>query len=76
MDNSNYSTQDDISDSDYGEKEKNETENDIFILAATTVEFDKNYYMSYIAKEPCRTSSQTCYKWVMEIVQGNPDRCK
>jgi hypothetical protein len=31
IDNSNYSTQDDISDSDYCEKE-NETENDIFIL--------------------------------------------
>jgi hypothetical protein len=32
--------------------------------------------MSYIAKKPCRTSSQTGYKWVMEILQGNHDRCK
>jgi hypothetical protein len=69
------STQDDTSDSDYGEKE-NETKNNIFILAAATVEFVKNYYMPYIAKEPCRTSSQIGYKWVMEILQGKPDRCK
>jgi hypothetical protein len=75
MDNSNYSTQDDTSDNDYGEEE-NKTKNDIFILAATAVEFVENYYMPYIAKEPCRTSSQTCYKWVMEILQGNPDKCK
>jgi hypothetical protein len=32
--------------------------------------------MPYIAKEPCKTSSQTGYKWVMKILQGNPDRCK
>ncbi|XP_059451159.1 protein ALP1-like [Corylus avellana] len=73
MDNSDYSTKDDTSDSDYGE-EKNE--NDVFILAAAAVEFVENYYMPYITKEPCRTSSQTGYKWVMEILQGNPDRCK
>jgi hypothetical protein len=59
MNNSDYSTQDDTSDSDYG-KEKNE--NDVLILAAAEVEFVKNYYMSYIAKELCRTSSQTGYK--------------
>jgi hypothetical protein len=58
MDNSDYSTQDDISDNDYGEEE-NETENDIFTLATATVEFVENYYMPYIAKEPCKTSSQT-----------------
>jgi hypothetical protein len=74
MDNSDYSsTKDNTSDSDYGEEEN---ENDIFILAVAAVEFVENYYMSYIAKEPCRTSSQTGYKWVMEILQGNPDRCK
>jgi hypothetical protein len=75
IDYSDNSTQDDTSDSDYGEEE-NEIENDIFILAAATVEFVENYYMPYIAKEPCKTSSQTGYKWVMEILQGNPDRCK
>jgi hypothetical protein len=76
MDNSDYSsTKDDTSDNDYGE-EKNENENDIFILTAAAVEFVENYYMPYITKEPYRTSSQTCYKWVMEILQGNPDRCK
>jgi hypothetical protein len=75
MDNNDYSTQDNISDSDYDE-EKNETEYDIFILATATVEFVENYYILYIAKEPCRTSSQTGYKWVMKILQGNPDRCK
>jgi hypothetical protein len=74
MDNSDYnSTQDDTSDSDYGEEEN---ENDVFILAAAAVEFVENYYISYIAKEPCRTSSQIGYKWVMKILQGNPDRCK
>jgi hypothetical protein len=74
LDNSDYSsTQDDTSDSDYGEEEN---ENDVFILAAATVEFVDNYYMPYIAKEPCRTSSQTDYKWVMEILQGNLDKCK
>jgi hypothetical protein len=73
MDNSDYSTQDDTSDNDYG---KDENENDVFILAAAAVELVDDYYMPYIAKEPCRTSSQTDYKWVMEILQGNPDRCK
>jgi hypothetical protein len=73
MDNSDYSTQDDTSDNDYG---KDENENDVFILAAAAVELVEDYYMPYIAKEPCRTSSQTGYKWVMEILQGNPDRCK
>jgi len=34
------------------------------------------YIMPYIAKEPCRTSPQTGNKWVIEILQGNPDRCK
>jgi hypothetical protein len=75
MDNSDYRTQDDISDSDYDEEE-NETEYDIFILATATLEFVKNYYIPYIAKEPRRTSSQTSYKWVTKILQGNPDRCK
>jgi hypothetical protein len=75
MDNSDYSTQDDTSDSDYGE-EKNENENDVFILVAATVEFVENYYMPYIAKEPYRTSFQTSYKWVMEILQGNLNMCK
>jgi hypothetical protein len=60
MDNSDYRTQDDISDSDYDEEE-NETEYDIFILATATVEFVKNYYIPYIAKEPRRTSSQISY---------------
>jgi hypothetical protein len=67
------------SDSDYGEDEnenKNENENDVFILATAIIEIVENYYMSYIANEPCRTSSQTGYKWVMEILQGNPVRCK
>jgi hypothetical protein len=32
--------------------------------------------MPYIANEPCRTSSQICYKWVINILQGNPDRFK
>ena len=74
MDNSDYSsTQDNTSDSDYGEEEN---ENDVFILAAATVKFVENYYMPYIVKEFCRTSSQTSYKWVMEILQGNLDRCK
>jgi hypothetical protein len=60
MDNSDYtSTQDDTSDSNYGE-EKNE--NDVFILAAATVEFVENYYMPYIAKKAYRTSSQIGYK--------------
>jgi hypothetical protein len=59
MDNSDYSTQDDTSDNDYG-KDKNE--NDVFILAAAAVELVEDYYMPYIANEPCRTSSQTCYK--------------
>jgi hypothetical protein len=71
MDNSDYSTQDDTSDNDY-----DKDENDVFILAAAAVELVENYYMPYIAKESCRTSSQTSYKWVMEILQGNPDRCK
>ena len=73
MDISDYSTQDDTSDSDYGEEEN---ENDIFILGTVVVEFAKNYYMSYIANEPCKTSFQIGYKWVMEILQGNPDTCK
>jgi hypothetical protein len=60
MDNSDYSsTQDDTSENDYGEEEN---ENDVFILAAAAVEFVENYYMSYIVKEPCMTSSQTGYK--------------
>jgi hypothetical protein len=75
MDNSDYGTQDDTSNSDYGEEE-NKNENDVFILTTIIVEFVENYYMSYIANEPCRTSSQTGYKWVMEILQGNPNRCK
>jgi hypothetical protein len=62
MDNSDYSsTQDDTSDSDYSEEE-NENENDVLIFAAATVEFVENYYMPYIAKKPCKTSSQTGYK--------------
>ena len=74
IDNSDYnSTRDDTSNSDYGEEEN---ENDIFILAVAAVEFVENYYMPYIAKEPCRTSSQAGYKWVMKILQGNFDRCK
>ena len=74
MDNSNYSSiQDDTSNSDYGEEEN---ENDVFILAVAAVELVENYYMPYITKEPYRISSQTCYKWVMEILQDNPDRCK
>jgi hypothetical protein len=62
MDNNDYnSTQDDTSDSDYSEEEnENENESDIFILATAVVEFVENYYMPYIANEPCRTSSQTC----------------
>jgi hypothetical protein len=41
MDNSDYSsTQDDTSDSDYGEEEN---ENNVFILIAAAVEFVKNY---------------------------------
>jgi hypothetical protein len=75
MDNSDYTTQDDTSDSDYGEDET-KNENDVFILATVVVEFVKNYYMSYIAKETCRTSSHTSYKWVIEILKGNPVRCK
>ena len=60
MYNSDYSsTEDDASDSDYG---KEENENDVLILAAAAVEFVENYYMPYIAKELCRTSSQTGYK--------------
>jgi hypothetical protein len=62
MYNSDYSsTQDDTSDSDYGEEE-NENENYVLILATAAVEFVENYYMPYIAKEHCRTSSQTGYK--------------
>ena len=77
MNNNDYSTQDDTSDKDYGEEEnKNESENNVLILAAVAIEFVENYYMSYIAKEPYMTSSQTGYKWVMEILQGNPDMCK
>jgi hypothetical protein len=75
MDNSDYNTQDDTSDCDCGE-EKNGNENDVFIIAIAVIEFVENYYMSYIAKEPCRTSSQIGYKWVMEILQDNPIRCK
>jgi hypothetical protein len=44
MDNSDYSTQDDTSDSDYGEKEN---ENDILILAAVAVEFVELLYVIY-----------------------------
>jgi hypothetical protein len=59
MDNSDYiSTQNDTSDSDYGEEEN---ENDVFIIAAAAVELVENYYMPYITKEPCRTFSQTGY---------------
>jgi hypothetical protein len=62
MDNSDYSsTQGNTSGSDYGEEE-NENENDVLILAAGAVEFIENYYMPFIVKEPCRTSSQTGYK--------------
>jgi hypothetical protein len=46
MNNSDYSTQDDTSDSDYGEKE-NENENDILILAAAAVEFVELLYVIY-----------------------------
>ena len=50
MNNSNYSsTQDDTSDSDYGEEEnENENENDVFIIAAAAVEFVENYYIYVI----------------------------
>ena len=69
MNNIDYNTQDDTSDSNYGEEEN---ENYVLILAAIAVEFVENYYMPYIANEPCRTSSQTSsqtgYKWVMEIL--------
>jgi hypothetical protein len=65
MNSSDYSTQDDTSDSDYGEDK-----NDIYILTTVAVELVEDYYMPYIAKEPCRTSPQTGYKWVIEIVQG------
>jgi hypothetical protein len=75
MDNSDYNTQDDTSDSDY-DKEENENENNVFILTTALVEFVENYYISYIAKEPYKTSSQTGYKWVMEILQGNPNKYK
>jgi hypothetical protein len=55
---------------------ENENENEILILAAAAIKFVENYYMPYIVKEPCRTSSQTGYKWVIEILQGNPNWCK
>jgi hypothetical protein len=32
--------------------------------------------MPYIAKEPCKTSSRTGYKWIMKILQGNHVKCK
>jgi hypothetical protein len=74
MDNSDYSnTHDDTSDNDYGEEEN---ENDVFILTTAPAEFVENYYMPYIVKEFCRTYFQTGYKSVMEILQGNFDRCK
>jgi hypothetical protein len=43
-------------------KRKMKNKNDVFILTVAAVEFVENYYMSYIVKEPCRTSSQTGYK--------------
>jgi hypothetical protein len=57
-------------------EDENENENNVFILAAAAIKFVDNYYMPYIAKEPCRTYSQTGYKWVMKILQGNSDMCK
>jgi hypothetical protein len=68
MNNSDYRIQDDTSDSDYGEDEnENENKNDVFILATVVIEIVENYYIPYIANKPCRTSSQTGYKWVIKI---------
>jgi hypothetical protein len=51
------------SDSDYGEDEnENENENDVFILTTAIIKIVENYYMPYIAKEPCRISPQISYK--------------
>ncbi|KAM1040629.1 hypothetical protein ACFX15_029381 [Malus domestica] len=32
-------------------------------------------WLKYVDKEPCRTSSYTGYRWVMEVLNGHPIRC-
>jgi hypothetical protein len=62
MDNNNYSTQDNISDSDYG-KDKNKNKNYIYInyiLTIATEELVEGNYMSYIVKEANKISRRKC----------------
>ena len=33
------------------------------------------HFVMHVCKEPCRTSSHTGYKFVMEILNGHDDRC-
>ncbi|TYK11643.1 L10-interacting MYB domain-containing protein-like [Cucumis melo var. makuwa] len=34
-----------------------------------------HHFVMHVCKEPCRTSSHTGYKFVMEILNGHEDRC-
>ncbi|XP_038973723.1 protein ALP1-like isoform X1 [Phoenix dactylifera] len=61
----NYSSEDEIVDND-----------NYNILLTATVGMVTEYYTKYIEKEPCRTSYQTGYKFVSEILHGNPYRCQ
>ena len=44
------------------------------LVCATTV-LMHHYYLTFIHKEPCMTSTQTGHKWLIEILGGNVNRC-
>ncbi|XP_028785369.1 uncharacterized protein LOC114741284 [Neltuma alba] len=55
--------------------ENNYDEDDVLDEAVIVSALVSEYAVTYLCKEPCRTSDQTGHAWVQEILRGNPTRC-
>ncbi|KAM2033032.1 hypothetical protein FF1_015095 [Malus domestica] len=62
-DSSNTNTSTDGSDDEFDQL--------VFAGCVTTV----SEWLKYVDKVPCRTSSYTGHRWVMEVLNGHPIRC-
>ena len=58
----------------YFSKDKIVDDIEFITLITTTAGIANEYYSKYVNKELCRSSYQTRYRFVLEILQDNLDR--
>ena len=60
---------------DDNEHSDSDQSNDDYEYLHTRVALCVHHFLKYSLKVPCRTSSHTRYKFVMEVLKGHKDRC-